>query len=214
MFSELPLFSRAWRHRRRQERRFTLGLPEMTRAETALLRRLVRDAGTMVEFGAGTSTFFALACGVRRMVSVESDPGWIARLREDRRCADAEASGRLTLFHADIGPVRDRGYPVDRRRMDLWAAYADAPWPFCEEEVDVVLVDGRFRVACALTAALRCGPRTAILIHDYAKRTYYHAVEQHLPKVGGAGGLALFENRLRDSEAARKAVAIYVADPR
>ena len=74
MFSDLPIFSRSWRRRRRQERRFALGLPEMTRAETGLLRRQIQGAGTMVEFGSGTSTFFALSCGVRRLVSVEIRP--------------------------------------------------------------------------------------------------------------------------------------------
>ena len=165
----------------------------------------------MVEFGSGTSTFFALSCGVRRLVSVESDPAWLARLRDDPRCAEAEASGRLMLLHADIGRVRDRGYPINDRRKDIGTTYASAPWPVCDHRADVVLVDGRFRVACALTAALESGAGTMILIHDYSNRPFYHVIEDHLPMVTQSGRLAVFESRLNDVEQARKAAAVYLA---
>ena len=214
MFSNVPFLSRSWRRRRRQERRFALGLPEMSRAETGLLRRLIQGAGTMVEYGSGTSTFFALSCGVRRLVSVESDPAWLARLRDDRRCAEAEASGRLVLLHADIGPVRDRGYPINDRRKDIGTTYASAPWPACDHRADVVLVDGRFRVACALRAALESEAPAMILIHDYANRPYYHVIADHLPMVTQSGRLAVFESRLHDVGQAREAAAAYLLDPR
>ena len=42
--------------------------------------------------------------------------------------------------------------------------------------VDFVFVDGRFRVASALTALLRGGPDLAMLIHDFWSRPAYHDV--------------------------------------
>ena len=143
-----------------------------------------------------------------------SDPAWLARLRNDPRCAEAEASGRLVLLHADIGPVRDRGYPVSDGRRDAGTIYASAPWPVCDHRADVVLVDGRFRVACALMTALESGARNMILIHDYSKRPFYHVIGDHLPMVTQSGRLAVFESRLNDVEQARKAAAVYLLDPR
>ena len=40
--------------------------------------------------------------------------------------------------------------------------------------LDFVLVDGRFRVACALQLLLRAREKTPrILVHDFAQREYY-----------------------------------------
>jgi len=38
-----------------------------------------------------------------------------------------------------------------------------------EREVDLVLIDGRFRVACALSSILNCDNESRLLIHDFTE---------------------------------------------
>lgn len=195
---DLIPFVRRWR--RRAER-----LPLMTQAETELLRRHLRKRRLVVEYGAGASTLFALANGVRRIISVESDPLWLARLRDDPELVRA----RATLVHADIGPVKEWGFPKDDAARPRWPGYARAPWPVTGEAM--VLVDGRFRVACALTSALNTsGP---ILVHDYFSRPHYHVIEEHLALVDRVDDLAVFRGLRSSRQTVSETIATFEFTP-
>lgn len=144
--------------------------------ELDLLMRHAEGARCIVEFGAGHSTGAFARLGVPRLISVDSDPDWIGRLRLDPAVAEAEASGRLTLLHADIGPVKNWGKPRQRSvPQPSWAGYALLPWHTVPEAVpDLVFVDGRFRLACLYTALYFAPAGTPILIHDFWNRPHYH----------------------------------------
>src|SRR5699024_4064786 len=66
-------------------------------------------------------------------------------------------------------------------KMDNFDSYFNWIWKQ-KEKPDVVLIDGRFRVACFLTSVLYANPNTKIIFDDYTDRTYYHIVETVLPK--------------------------------
>lgn len=148
--------------------------PHMTEAEIGLFRRALHGCSRYLEFGAGGSTGFVLASGVTNIVSVESDPEWVSALRSMGPLADAIATGKLHLLHGDIGPVGKWGYPAGTANKSLWRQYPNAPWPVWEKlgaAPQLVLVDGRFRVACALRTALWFlttgrGSDVNILCHD------------------------------------------------
>ena len=56
--------------------------------------------------------------------------------------------------------------------------------PFSEGfSPDVVLIDGRFRVACFLYALIHTKPGTVIIFDDYADRPEYHVVEEVISPV-------------------------------
>lgn len=57
----------------------------------------------------------------------------------------------------------------------VFQSYAGSAWmvPFVPK---VVLVDGRFRVACVLATILRWGRSPIIVLHDYVERRQYDAV--------------------------------------
>jgi hypothetical protein len=154
-----------------------------------LLRHL-RAANTYFEFGCGGSTVVASAeaPNLRRIWSVESDPAWIEKVRPQVDAA------RCQLIHADIGPTGGGGHPVDMfAQAPLFHRYWGAI-SAVGEQPDVILVDGRFRVACAVEA-LRVAPAATLLIHDYSIRPEYHAVEEFAEKVGAVQTLAIFRRR-------------------
>ena len=66
-----------------------------------------------------------------------------------------------------------------------WLNYHQAIWDAVDaSKLDFVLVDGRFRVACALQLLLRTREKTPlIMVHDFTPREYYHDFWQ--PCYGG-----------------------------
>jgi hypothetical protein len=190
----------------------------MSPAEQSLLHAAAAAAGvgSALEFGCGGSTGLLVEAGVRRLLSVDSDAAWLDRVAADPRCAAAVAAGRLRLRHADIGATGEWGWPRDTTGLPLWPRYWRDPWDWAGEAVpDLVLVDGRFRVACALAGAARLGPGARLLIHDFWSREAYRApVLRHFALEGSAGSLALLRPR-RPADAAQLAVdlAAHALDP-
>ena len=64
-----------------------------------------------------------------------------------------ERGGQFSIHGVDIGEVGDWGVPKNLTNSSTWPSYSDAILKY-GYEADLVLVDGRFRVACALHAVL------------------------------------------------------------
>jgi hypothetical protein len=158
--------------------------PAMTPKEIACLKKHLAIVGSYVEFGCGGSTLLAVQSPVQRIWSVESDPAWLKRIRLHPDIAAAEATGRLTLIHADIGPTKAYGYPAtpwwrfyQPGHRDQWASYYELVWTQPgAAEADLFFIDGRFRVASGLAVAAHCRPEARVLVHDFNGRPDYAAL--------------------------------------
>jgi hypothetical protein len=149
-------------------------------------------ARVILEYGAGGSTALAGGMAGKTVFAVESDRVWVARLRD--WFAGHPPVSPVTLHHADIGPTRDWGFPKSLRNHMKWAGYPIGIWDepgFVAP--DVVLIDGRFRLACFLTVLLRSAQPVTVLWDDYEDRPHYHRVEDLVQPVARAGRLARFE---------------------
>ncbi len=135
--------------------------------EIEMLERHLRPGIAYLEFGAGGSTRLALAHGVTSCHSVESDPVWIEKLRQDQAVREAEAIDRLRFHPIDLGPLLTWGMPADKSRIEHWQSYFLAVWDRLPRDPDLVLIDGRFRTACGLVALALCEPRATVLMHDF-----------------------------------------------
>jgi hypothetical protein len=165
--------------------------PAMTAAEQALLRAAAAGRMAGLEFGCGGSTGVLLESGIRRLTSVESDAAWIGRVGSDPRCAAALREGRLRLLHADLGATTHWGWPSELDCLPRWPCYWRDAWDRTDP-VDFVLVDGRFRVACAIAAAVRVAADACVMMHDFWSRAAYRApVLRHYDVVGSAGSLVM-----------------------
>ena len=95
----------------------------------------------------------------------------------------------------DIGPTAEWGNPTDRTCSAQWPAYPSTVWKrYCDtqEYPDLILIDGRFRVACFLTTLIMARSGNTILFDDYYDRPHYHLVEKYLVPVSRAGRMAEF----------------------
>lgn len=162
----------------------------MTEKEADLFRAFVTRSKGYFEFGIGGSTVFAASVVAGPVIAVDSDRTWI-----DTVTASLVPSAHpRRLLHADIGPTGEWGYPASSEHSDRFPLYARAILDV-SEEIDLCLVDGRFRVACFLQALRHLRGDAVIGIHDYRSRAQYHVVEAFARVVAEAEDLSLFLRR-------------------
>ena len=134
--------------------------PWLVAGAVELLERRLHASDLVVEFGSGRSTLW-FARRVRRVVSVEHDPVWHDRVREQ-----LAAEG-----------VRNVDYHLvccERNGSGNGDGYVAAATRSLDGALDLVLVDGIRRDACALWA-LGQVRRGGLIVIDNANRYLPHA---------------------------------------
>lgn len=149
-----------------------------------LFREALEQSERFAEYGSGESTLFVDRLGSHESLSVETDPYWVQRIRP-------RLSTRTTIVEVDVGPVGAWGRPLDYDKSDSFDDYFGAVFDLGFKP-DLILIDGRFRVACFLTCLLRAQPGTVVIWDDYANRRHYHVVEQILSPASVNERQALF----------------------
>ncbi|MFT4074466.1 MAG: hypothetical protein QM647_02970 [Asticcacaulis sp.] len=172
--------------------------PHMERENLAAFERFVARSRVYLEYGSGGSTVHVAShTKADVLISVESDPAWVEKVRDALK--DFGASGmdtRLHLEFCDVGPVGAWGNPIDISGHARYHDYISRPWRRAAELAvapDTVLIDGRFRVACFLYSLICAEPGTTILFDDYMVRPEYFVVETFCARRESYGPLAVFE---------------------
>jgi hypothetical protein len=135
-----------------------------------LFREAVVGCKSYAEYGVGNSTLYVDEQQSCRVKSAETDVMWVKKI-------SSATSDNVQVVHIDLGDVGSWGRPTSYERASEFTEYFEVPFSdgFAP---DVVLVDGRFRVACFLTALLSASPGTIIIFDDYVTRPQYHVVEK------------------------------------
>jgi hypothetical protein len=149
-------------------------VPRMSQLEIGVLKSyLGLCRGHYYEFGCGGSTYIAsLFPNIQSITSVDSSRKWIHIVH------DQIAHKKVNMIYIDInGNDENWGKPKDKSKICNWPAYSNSI-KSTNQLYDLVLIDGRFRVACALNTLSMIHPSSIVLIHDYNDRAYYHVIEQ------------------------------------
>lgn len=158
------------------------------------VRQEYKAASVVLEYGSGGSTMLAADLPDLTLFSVESDRDWAAAMRE--RLVSSGLNRNVHLMYADIGPTREWGHPVARNLRDVpkYWRYPRSVWARPDfRHPDVILIDGRFRVACFLTAMTKIQRPTRVLFDDYTDRRNYHWIERFARPVDTVGRMAIFD---------------------
>lgn len=125
--------------------------------------------GAHLDWGTGASSRFA--CSVyARVNAIDSVPAWCDTVKKSlgqgqRTC------GAINMHCIDVGRTAQWGYPIENVTSPLYFhKYLNAVDSFPERYYDTILVDGRFRVACAIRAISKLRRDSILLIHDYSKK--------------------------------------------
>lgn len=154
----------------------------MKKDEEEMFIDAVMGAEFYFEWGAGGSTFRACKNGVGKVVSVESQKSWI---EEVKRYDSVKTHPDITFHHIDINAGERMGRPDNNNKRDNFPSYSDVIDGY--KDMDVALVDGRFRLACACKAVIN--RVQSILIHDFTSRTHYHDILPYVEVVRQTGTL-------------------------
>lgn len=159
--------------------------PFMPPEEVERFKAEIDRARYYVEFGSGGSTVYASAKGLRG-VSVESDAYFA------RRVATKLAGTLIEQVVPKMGLVGEWGSPLfpsaAKAKRYISAPWRDGPFP------DFILVDGRYRIACALETARRAreaGATATLMVDDYGHRPHYFPIADLLgaPEMVGRGAI-------------------------
>ena len=165
----------------------------MSKDEQAMLEKYLARATVVLEFGVGGSTGIAAQQPGIQLIGIDSHPDWIARCKKDPRIARLDADNRLSLYHVDIGPVGDWGFPIDPASAPKWPRYSLDIWSkLGGRKPDFVFVDGRFRLSCALQTLLNLPDVQYLCIHDFWSRDYYAPILDFVEVVDRVGELGVF----------------------
>ena len=154
--------------------------PIMSELELITFLNFMKPGNIYFEFGSGGSTNIASYFKIKTY-SVESDVKWHEKLKINGIIANYIT---IDLHSTNLG------YPGINTNLENWKKYIQAYKK--EYNADIILIDGRFRVACALDIFSKIRNDTLILIHDYKNRKQYHILEKYYIKLKVLDTLALF----------------------
>lgn len=129
-----------------------------------IIRSYVRPAEkNVLEWGMGHTTLFLVenhaAYGLVSFVSIDHDREYL-----DRVVAQMPAWHGFTPLHSDLmGPkLSDRDPEPNYATLALTL----------QRRFDLIYIDGRRRLECALVATQICAPDGIVVLHDYRRRRY------------------------------------------
>ena len=164
---QAPEVVRWWHDRRRSP--IESRMPWWPYRAIDAVRRALPPKASVLEFGGGGSTLWLHDLGAE-ITCVEHDPDWLETLQKALP-SDVRLVLRVPTTTGAVESARPRGTYFD----DYVAVADDIP----DESLDLVIVDGRARVACGLAAAPKVKPGGSLLLDDSA-RPDYADLHEHL----------------------------------
>ncbi|MHC8383805.1 O-linked N-acetylglucosamine transferase, SPINDLY family protein [Pseudomonas sp. LB3P14] len=158
------------------------------------LKKIYSEASVILEYGSGGSTIIAARMPDKSVISVENDARWAKDMQA--WIANAALPSRPVIYPIDVGETGQWARPKNARAWKKFHTYPLKVWdePFFQQP-DVILIDGRFRIACFVTAYLRATKPMIVLFDDYLDRPHYHVVERLLAPTEFVGRMARFDVR-------------------
>jgi hypothetical protein len=129
---------------------------------------LLQQSSGLFEYGCGGTTELASQThSIQSITSVETNRSWAKTVSDQLPSA--------TIIWVDVGPVDDLGNPTDSALRAAWSRVPEV-WVQASQPYDLVLIDGRFRVACAALVCLYPKQVKRICFDDFTTRPQYHVI--------------------------------------
>jgi len=156
--------------------------------DDAVFKALLPQTATYAEYGVGKSSLWVLANTGATIFAVDTSQYWIDQVRSKA----GDSAARFDIDWVDLGPIGWAGRPKNYAKRASFQRYIESPWKRGQKP-KVILVDGRFRVACFLYSLASADPGSTILFDDYKEREQYHVVEEFLEPTRYCGRQAIFD---------------------
>ena len=153
----------------------------------SLFKESVFKASVYGEYGVGVSTQWVFENTKIPIYGVDTSEQWINHVK-----AKINLNSRVELNWVNLGELGDWGRPLTYDQRDKFKDYIESIWRYPKSKPDVVLIDGRFRVACMLYSLLEGEPGSKIFFDDYVNRPHYYIVEEFVKPTKISGRQAMF----------------------
>jgi hypothetical protein len=136
----------------------------------------------VLEFGSGGSTIL-LSKSANRVVSIESDKFFSVFIK---RQLHKYKISNVHILWVNIGPTVRYGFPKPRKKNQnsfRYVEYTEKPFAYCKElaiEPELIFIDGRFRVWCAIQSVRKINWSFTIVFDDFFLREQYFVVKEFL----------------------------------
>ena len=149
--------------------------PHFAPIDTLMYYDYLNKSKSYFEFGSGGSTYQSLMRNnIRCVYSVESDIEWYKKVNANIK------SNKLNYILVDLKcKPNDWGNPGITSKPSDWIKYSDSLCTLNNNErsvIDLILIDGRFRVACCLKCFDVINNNCLIMFDDFLNRPQYHIV--------------------------------------
>ena len=151
-----------------------------------LFKLYLKDCNLYFEYGVGMSTRWVIENSNAHVIGVDTDKEWIdfVNIESD--------SDRTNLIWVNLGDLTKWGRPNSYKRREYFIDYISGVWNF-NEQADVILIDGRFRVGCFLYSLLHSKIGSILIFDDYFNRPWYHIIEEVISPNKRCGRQAVFK---------------------
>lgn len=155
----------------------------------------IEQASVILEYGTSSTGVAAAITGLpkKTVFSVDCRNAYQKRIVSDA-LGNSPLPAGLNLHLVDIGRVGRLGIPRDTSGWHNYYRYSYGIWQHPNfVQPDLVLISGRFRVACFLACAHMTEKPITVLFSNYEEREQYHVVEEIARPVETVNGTARFE---------------------
>jgi len=149
-----------------------------TKDVSVFVKKAYEQSTNILEYGSGGSTILGARKG-KTVISTESSAPWLIELMGSYK--ERKLPGDIVPIFCDIGETKKWGHPKDDTKWHNWPAYSVTAWQYCTDNninPDLILIDGRFRVACFIASCVNTTTPVRILFDDFAERPKYHVVKK------------------------------------
>lgn len=150
-------------------------IPEFMENDMIMFYRYLDKANVYFEFGAGGSTYQAsIRKNIEKIYTVESDIEWVNKLKENIEI------NKINFLYVEMNTKPNTwGYPGNDCSNIQKINYSNQIRNINDEEcknIDLILIDGRFRVACCLKCFNLINDNCLIVFDDFLDRSEYHII--------------------------------------
>jgi hypothetical protein len=149
--------------------------PWLSNNDKIMFYKFLDKATVYFEYGSGGSTYQAnIRNNIVKIYSVESDKTWLNKLNEQIQ------SNKIVFLYNEMDTLPNTlGNPGPKSNKTQWINYSNQIRNLSKDEqskIDLLMIDGRFRVACCLNCFDIISSDCLIAFDDFLNRKQYHII--------------------------------------